>query len=612
MAGRDLFVLGINGYDHDVSACLLRDGAVVAAIAKERLTRVKHDAGFYQEVVDYCLEAAGIPLERVDLVVRNCYVLPVPELERRLVHQRRDFNLTPREREQALVHPLFLAPPERAATVSHHLAHAYSAFAPSPFRDGVVMVVDGVGSYRSDCTEPVPAGSEAPPLARESESWYRFRDGQIEPLRKYWLQPARGFLNDEFIGMAGLGALYSRVSTYVFGDWDKCGEVMGLAPYGRPGRAPLLSLGADGGLEVPDWTEAMEHPFLGRTDAAWEASPHRAEWEDLALRVQEDLEEVLLARARRLHAETGAENLCIAGGVGLNCVANGRIVAETPFKNVFIQPAAGDDGIALGCALYGHLALRGGQRSFVQSHSFFGRTYGEAEVADAARGALRVLCASKSRRDDAPARAAALLAEGKVIGWFQGGSEFGPRALGHRSILADPRDPGMKDHVNARVKNRQSFRPFAPAVLAERAGEWFEGETESPFMLLAKRVRPEARDRIPAVVHVDNTARVQTVRKEDDPRFHALIEAFAARTGVPVVLNTSFNLRGEPIVETPRDAVEGFLASRLDALVLHDLVLRKRWIHRALFPLVRLLVRSRRTLRSDVLMERVALGVLEK
>ena len=611
MAGRETWILGLNCYDHDVSACLLRDGVVVAAVAKERVTRIKHDAGFYGEAVDYCLDAAGIPLERVDLVVRNSYVLPVPEMERRLLHQVRDYYLTPRERAAALAHPLFLAPPERAPTVSHHLAHAYSAFAPSPFREGVVMVVDGVGSYRSDCTEPVPAGSEAHPLARESESWYRFRDGAIEPIRKFWLEPSRGFLQEEFTSMAGLGALYSRVSTYVFGDWNKCGEVMGLAPYGRPGGAPLMTLHGDGRLEVPEWTAERRNPFLGRTDKAWESSPHRAEWEDLAFRVQEDAERVLLERARRLHAETGAENLCIAGGVGLNCVANGRLAAESPFKRVFIQPAAGDDGIALGAALYGHLALRGGKRAFEQAHSFFGRTYRDEEIAAATKGFLPALCASRRRRDDVVERTADLLAAGKVVGWVQGGSEFGPRALGHRSILADPRGPGMKDHVNARVKRRQSFRPFAPAVPLERAAEWFEDGPESPYMLLVRRVREAAKGRIPAIVHVDGTARVQTVRREVDPRFHALLEAFGARTGVPVLLNTSFNLRGEPIVETPRDAVEGFLASRLDALVIHDRVLEKRWVHAALFPLVRLLVRSRRTFASDALMERVALNALD-
>ncbi len=597
-----MFILGINAYDHDVAACLLRDGVPVAAIAKERITRVKHDAGFYAEVVDYCLDAAGIALDQVDLVVRNSYALPVAELERRLLHEDRPYNLTPRERLEALRHPLFLAPDgPRVATVSHHLAHAWSAFAASPFREGAVMVVDGVGSYRSDVTEPVPADSEAPPLARESESWYAFRDETLEPVRKFWLEPSRGFLNDEFVRMAGLGALYSRVSTYVFGDWNKCGEVMGLAPLGRLHGAPLMRLDGDR-LVVPDWTEALRHPFLGEDDGAWERSPFQEEWRDLARRVQEDAETVLLARARRLHEVTGAENLCIAGGVGLNCVANGRILEESPFKRVFIQPAAGDDGIALGAALYGHSALRGKRRAFVQRTAFLGRTHGPAAAAEAARGPLVALSSSVRRRADAPERAAELLAAGKVVGWVQGGSEFGPRALGHRSILADPRDPSMKDHVNARVKHRQAFRPFAPAVLAERAKEWFEGEAPSPFMLLARRVRPGAAKRIPAVVHADGTARVQTVDREDDPRFHALIAAFEARTGVPVVLNTSFNLRGEPIVETPADAVDCYLRSRLDALVMEDLVLEKRGIHGPLFGLVSALSRARSTLRSRALL----------
>jgi carbamoyltransferase len=610
MAERELYVLGINAYDHDVSACLLRDGVPVAAVAKERLTRLKHDAGFYQEVVDYCLEAAGIELGRVDLVVRNCYVLPVDEIETRLLHQNREYHLTPRERLQALRHPLFHAKSERIASVSHHLAHAYSAFAACPFEEGAVMVVDGVGSYRSDVTEPIPAGDDAHALARESESHYVFRGASITPVRKFWLEPARGFLSDEFANMAGLGALYSRVSTYVFGDWNKCGEVMGLAPYGRPGRPPLLRLEGDR-LVVPDWDGAMAHPFLGGTDGEWETSAFRAEWEDLARRVQEDTETVLVERAKRLHAATGMENLCIAGGVGLNCVANGRIVEETPFKRVWIQPAAGDDGIALGCALYGHVALKGRKRGWVMKSAGLGRVYGEEAIASATRTGLVRMSASCRKREDAPARAAELIASRKVVGWVQGGSEFGPRALGRRSILADARDPGMKDHVNARVKHRQSFRPFAPAVLAEKAREYFEGEAESPFMLLVKKVRPEARAKIPSIVHVDGTARVQTVRAEDEPELHALLRAFDARTGVPVVLNTSFNLRGEPMVETPGDAVECFLRSRLDALVVGDRVLEKRFTHAMFFPLIRAMARASGSLRSDAFRERVVLRLLE-
>ena len=562
-------------------------------------------------MVDYCLEAAGIPLERLDLVVRNSYVLPVGEMERRLRHRHHEYHLPARERLQALDSPLFLGSAPRVVDVSHHLAHAYSAFAASPFEEGAVMVVDGVGSYRSDVTEAMPACPEVPPLSRESESYYRFRGREITCLRKEWLLPSKGFLNEEFYEMAGLGALYSRVSTYMFGDWNKCGEVMGLAPYGRAGHPPLLSL-RDGVLDVPAWDDGFHHPFVGKTDGEWEGSLFRKEWEDLAFRVQEDAERVLVARAKWLHEATGARNLCIAGGVGLNCVANGKILERSPFESIWIQPAAGDDGIAIGCARYGHLQVRGHRRTFVQKHSFLGREYGEEEIDEALSGPL-VRSSLRTRLEgNAPARAAELLAGGKVLGWFQGGSEFGPRALGHRSILADARDPAMKDHVNARVKHRQSFRPFAPAVLAHRAVEWFEGEAESPFMLLVRRVRPDRRDRIPSIVHVDGTARVQTVREEENPVLHALLLAFEERTGVPVVLNTSFNLRGEPIVETPRDAVECLLRTRMDALVLHDRVVEKHAVGRALFPVVARITRARGALRSGAILEGMAHQVLNK
>jgi carbamoyltransferase len=609
MADGTGWILGVNAYDHDVSAALLRDGVPVVAIAKERLTRVKHDAGFYGVAVDACLEAAGISLDDVDLVVRDCYVLPVEAMERHLRVRASEYHLPHRERPEALRHPLFGAAGPRVATVSHHLAHACSAFALSPFREGVVMVVDGVGSYRGDVTEPVPADSEAPPLAREAESWYSFRDGAITPLRKFWLPSRPGLLNEDFFHMEGLGALYSRVSTYAFGDWNLCGEVMGLAPYGRPGLEPLVRLEGDR-LVFREWPPELCHPFPGGGDAVWEASPFRPEREDLARRIQEDAEEVLLGRARALHAATGAENLCLAGGVALNCVANGRIVEETPFRNVWIQPAAGDDGIALGAALHGHLALRGGRRPPPMRSASLGPVYPPERMRAAASGALVRAAAARSLPADLPRRAAALLARGKVLGWVRGGSEFGPRALGNRAILADPRDAAMKDHVNARVKHRQAFRPFAPVVTAERAGEFFEGAAESPFMLLAKKVKPAARGRIPAVVHVDGTARVQTVRKEDDPLLHALLEAFDAVAGVPVLLLTSFNLRGEPLVETPEDAVECFLRSRLDALVLGDLLLEKRLLARPFHPLVRSLAWGGGSLRSEGVREKLLARLL--
>jgi carbamoyltransferase len=580
------YVLGINAYDHDCSACLLRDGEIAVAIAKERINRVKHASGFYQEAVDYCLNAEGITLHDVDLVVRNCYVMPVEEIEQRLSHQDMQGYLSETERPQAATNPLFLSKSNNVVTVSHHLAHAHSAFAASPFEEGVVMVVDGVGSYLADVTEEFPASDKTSPLARESESYYKFSGSKIEALKKVWLEPARGFLSDEFYSMAGLGALYSRASSYIFADWNKCGELMGLAPYGRPNRVhPLLDI-KNGELKVPDWTEEFNRPYLVEGEQDWESSPSMQHWKDLAWRVQDDTERVLLERARWLRETTGAKNLCIAGGVALNCVANGRIVREAGFDNVWIQPAAGDDGIAIGCAYYGHLQLQKKPRTYVLTNAYFGRAYQDEEI-EAAAGKRLVRMATKSTQSqNVCADTAKILSEGKVIGWFQGGSEFGPRALGNRSIIADPRKAEMKDILNKRVKHRQAFRPFAPIVLAERASEVFEGDAESPFMLVAMHVRPEWRDKIPAIVHVDGTARVQTVRKEDNERLHSLLKEFDALTGVPVLLNTSFNVKGEPIVETPSDAIECFLTTGIDYLILHERVMTKNAFHRVLAPIL--------------------------
>ena len=586
MSKKPAYVLGINAYDHDVSACLLRDGEIAYAITKERITREKHDTGFYQEVIDYCLAAEGIKLNDVDLVVRNCYVLAVEDMEERLSYEDVPEFLGTNERKQAAASPLFRAKSGKVVTVSHHLAHAYSAFAACPFQEGVVMIVDGVGNYACDIRELGQLTEGVEPLARESESYYRFKGSELETLKKVWLAPTRGFLSDEFFFMAGLGALYSRVSSYIFGDWNKCGEVMGLAPYGRPDRlAPLLHI-EDGNLVVPEWTAALDKLWLPEVDKDWEQSPNKPHWQDLAWRVQDDTETVLLERARWLRETTGAKNLVIAGGVGLNCVANGRLVREAGFDNVWIQPAAGDDGIAIGCAYYGYLHLQGKKRSFVMTHSNLGREYGDKDLDEALAAGFTRLETQAQRSENIFADTAKLLSEGKVLGWFQGRSEFGPRALGNRSIIADPRTAEMKDILNKRVKHRQAFRPFAPIVIAERAAEIFEGEGESPFMLVAKHVRPEWKDRIPAIVHVDGTARVQTVRRETNERLYRLLEAFEALTGVPVLLNTSFNVKGEPIVETPRDAMACFLATGIDHLVVHDTVISKNVMHRVLSPLV--------------------------
>src|SRR5437868_3807045 len=581
------YVLGLNTYDHDVSACLLKDGKIAFAIAKERITREKHASGFYKEVIDYCLKAEGITLDDIDLVVRNSYILPVPDMEERLAHQDMPGFLSYAEREEAEKHPLFRSSSDKVVSISHHLAHAYSAFAASPFEEGVVMIVDGVGSYRSDAMEKLAADDTGSPLARESESYYRFSGTELECLKKVWLEPSRGMLNEEFYSMPGLGALYSRASTYVFGDWNKCGELMGLAPYGRREQFKSLLEMQNGELRVPSWNAGFKQPyFMGAGD--WEKHPAMRHWEDLAWRVQDDTENVLLARTRWLRETTGAKNLCIAGGVALNCVANGRIAREGGFENVWIQPAAGDDGIAIGCAYYGWLEVLKQRRTSVMEHAFTGRTYGEHEIVNELQKPLVRIQTKPVRSDDICRDTAKLLADQKVIGWFQGPSEFGPRALGNRSLLADPREARMKDILNSRVKHRQAFRPFAPIVLAERMTDIFEGEEDSPFMLIAKPVRPEWRDKIPGIVHVDGTARVQTVREATNPKLYRLLKEFEALTGVPVLINTSFNVKGEPIVETPQDAMICFLTTGIDHLVLHDTLISKNAMHRVVAPLVKI------------------------
>lgn len=586
MADKPIYVLGLNVYDHDVAACLLRDGEVAFAIEKERITREKHATGFYQEVIEYCLQAEGIKFSDIDLVVRNCYILPVEEMEERLKYQDAPNFLSVEEREQAATHPCFLTNSDKVITISHHLAHAYSAFAASPYDEGAVMIVDGVGSYCADVMEPDPTDPKPNPLSRESESYYTFKDTELTTLKKVYMTPARGFFSDDFFNMPGLGALYSRVSSYIFGDWNKCGEVMGLAPYGRPNAMkPLLELRGED-LIVPAWTRKLDKPWLEDSGEDWEKSPAMQHYRDLAWQVQDDTENVLLARARWLREKTGAKNLVVAGGVALNCVANGRLVREAGYENIWFQPAAGDNGIALGCAYYGHLAVLNKPRpeKMKLRHAYFGRPYSDEQV-DAALSRTFVKLETKQERpEDICKEAARLLADGNIFAWVQGRSEFGPRALGNRSILADPRSADVKDKLNRRVKFRQAFRPFAPIVLRERVDEVFEGDEESPYMLVVKRVRPEWKDRVAGIVHVDGTARVQTVIEETNPKLYRLLKEFEAITGVPVLVNTSLNVRGEPIVETPEDAVACFLGTGIDYLAIHDRLVSKAWTHRFVSP----------------------------
>ncbi len=551
-----MVVLGIGGGLHDLSACLVEDGRLRVAIEQERLTRLKHscdhgaltdgylardfrpyrrqmmrDKRIRDQEVEYCLGALGLRAEDVDAVVTSHFT--------RFGYLYRFDHLPAR----ALM---------RTTNLNHHLAHAASAFLVSPCEEAAVVVVDSFGSHTSG-------------RRSEATSIWRGRGTELTRLRTFDSSLAPG----EAVGHS-LGTFYSDMTIAAGFRVLDAGKTMGLAPYGGPRYLDRLRefvrLGPDGQVDldvryrqaVQRWAAEAADPDAFHADLAWAA--------------QSVLEDCLLHIARAAMAQAGCRALCLAGGVALNSVANGRILEELEPSALFVQPASNDAGLAIGNAFWHYHAQQPTPaRAYRMDTAYLGRPYGPEEI-DAA--VARLPGRLRSRRVPAPEEEAAeRLARGEIVGWFQGRSEFGPRSLGNRSLLADPRRAEMKDTLNRRVKHREPFRPFAPAVLAEAQADWFELGEDSPFMLLVARVRAAQRPRIPAVTHVDGTARVQTVRREHNPLFHGLIAAFARRTGVPVVLNTSFNDRGDPIVETPGDALEMFLHSDIDALLLGDLLI---------------------------------------
>ncbi|MDQ0141895.1 carbamoyltransferase family protein [Cupriavidus necator] len=576
-----MYTLGINAAYHDSAACLVRDGEVVAAAEDERFTHIKHgkrpvpftawELPFH--AIDYCLGEAGIALRDVDHVA---YAFD-PALM--LGARRRDATVTlplePSAQGAPAGHespwdPLFLsyvvnaprqlasgAPHHLAARfrgvrhdgpfrwhfVEHHMGHEASAFLAAPYARCAVLTMDGRGE-RATTSYGVFDGKE-----------YR-RIKQID-------------LPDS------LGLLYERVTRHLgFLHSSDEYKVMALASYGQPAHLDvfrdMVRRDAEGGYRV---AQADLAALLGPPRERGEAfgSAHF----DIARSLQEVLEETVVGMTTWLAEATGERQLAMAGGVALNCVMNARVRDRSPFDEVWVQPAAGDAGTALGAALWIDFLQRGRPaRHWSMEHAYLGPAYGEDEIAaflDWARLPYR-------RLDDLAGQTAELLAQNKIIGWFQGRMEFGPRALGARSILASPIDPGMQQRLN-QIKDREDFRPVAPVVMQERAPDWFSaakpGRGEAPFMLFIYDVRPEQAARIPAVCHVDGTARVQTVRREQNPAYYDLLAAFERRTGVPILVNTSFNTRGEPIVCTPRDAVECFWTSPLDALVIGPFLLEK-------------------------------------
>ena len=547
-------VLGVNR-TQDASVCLMRGSQLQWAIQKERLTRQKHHWGRTGDFASF-YEPRLAGLEQAIDVLVECYSSDAEQ-----------DKLAAYERE--LAGSLVLAPNCRRAHISHHLAHVYSVFHPSPFTNAAVMIVDGQGSPVSALTEHWWGAASVPGNWCEVASFYRADRERIDCIDKQvW--------NRDDDQLVGLGMFYFLLTQALFPGHGNEGKVMGLAPHGDPHALGLPPLHVDGcKVTIPrQWRETLREG--GRFRYQGKGDPRFADIAALAAAGQRAFEDALIRAAHWLHRETGADNLCFAGGTGLNCSANERLLRETPFRRVFIPPAPSDAGTALGCAIYGLTELAGERCDFRWQNDYLGPEPSRADLEAALDGADDLLVERIEHTGELCARVTDLICEGKVVGLFHGRSEFGPRALGHRSILGDPRRAFMRDWINDKVKLREWFRPLAPVVLLEHADRYFNICTESPFMQYAAPVRPDAASVVPAITHVDCTARLQTVGLDDDPFLRALLQAFDERTGVPVLLNTSFNGKDEPIVETPAEALETFRNTPMHALVMPPYVLKKR------------------------------------
>lgn len=546
-------VLGVNR-TQDASICLMHGSQLAWAIQKERLTRHKHHWGKPGDV-------------------RNIYHPRLPGLDRPVDVLVECFSSDTEaarlpEYEAELDAVLRFSPGSRRTRISHHLAHVYSVFHPSPFSEAAVMVVDGQGSPVSELTEHWSGAAGVPGDWREVSSFYRASRERVECIGKQvW--------DRDDARLVGLGMFYFLLTQAMFPGEGNEGKVMGLAPHGDPRAHGLPPLEVDGArVRIPAaWRAILAERGRFRYGAP---GVRFSDCANLAAAGQRAFEDALLEVARWLHAATGAENLCFAGGTGLNCSANERLLRETPFRRVFIPPAPSDAGTAIGCALYGLAEVARQRCDWRWTNDYLGPEPPLSGIEAAVAEADDLVVERVRGRDGICGRMLALLCAGKVVGLYQGGSEFGPRALGHRSILGDPRHPHIRDWINARVKLREWFRPLAPVVLEERADEFFDVPGPSPFMQFAAPVRPSMAPRVPAITHVDCTARLQTVGPNDDPLLRALLRGFEARTGIPVLLNTSFNGKDEPIVETPLEAIASFRRMPLHALVMPPFVLRKR------------------------------------
>jgi carbamoyltransferase len=591
-----MYILGLSCYFHDAAAALLCDGQLVAAAEEERFTRKKHDYEFPEHAIHFCLRTAGITAADLEYVV--FFEKPFVKFERLLLSNMQTFPSSYRVFREAMVTWLSdklwikhhiqkrLGVPESKLLFSeHHLSHAASAFFCSPFEEAAILTVDGVGEW---ATASLGVG----------------KGTDIQ-------------LRQEIRFPHSLGLLYSAFTAFLGFEVNE-GEykVMGMAPFGSPRYVDkvhrLIRLGGDGSFELnmdyfsfhysadqtfnrrfvdlfgpprdPQanfFTPCSGYPvYFGKKPVNYDELGRQNEYyADIAASIQAVIEEALLHMARHAHQETGLKRLCMAGGVALNSVANARILRETPFEEIYVQPAAGDGGGAVGAALYAYHMVLGKPRRFIMEHAYWGEEH-SASAVDAFLTEENIPYRRFDDEEKLLGHVVDRLQAGKVIGWSQGRFEWGPRALGHRSILADPRRSDMKDIVNVKIKFREPFRPFAPSVLAERTEDYFvlpEAGRHYPgrFMLYVVDVREDKRHTLPAITHIDGTGRLQTVHRGVNPRYYRLIDTFGKATGVPVLLNTSFNLRGEPIVNTPREAFNTFSRSGMDVLVLGDHVIEK-------------------------------------
>ncbi len=594
-----MYLLGISAFYHDSAACLLKDGQIIAAAQEERFTRKKHDAGFPHHAILYCLKEAEISANKIDNVV--FYEKPFIKFERLLetylAFAPKGFKSFTKSmpiwikdklfQKSALIKQLKSTLDEninwneRILFSEHHLSHAASAFYPSPFESAAVLTLDGVGEWT---TTSVAVGNGR----------------NLNVIKEIHFPHS-------------LGLLYSAF-TYYIGFKVNSGEykVMGLAPYGKPRYADLIkekiiNIGKNGSFQLDmsyfDFATGLRmtnekfDKLFGGPPRASETKITQREM-DLAASVQKVTEEILLELAKSIAKETGESNLCLAGGVALNCVANGILLRENIFSNIWIQPAAGDAGGALGAALSAwYLHYKNGRslskERDAMNGGYLGPEFSESEIEDQLKacGAVYKKCSKNELLDEV----VSALANEKVVGWMQGRMEFGPRALGGRSIIADPRSPTMQKQLNLKVKYRENFRPFAPSVLREDVNEWFELNSDSPYMLLVAEVKKEKcrtmskteealfgieklnvlRSSIPATTHVDYSARIQTVHADTNPLYHSMISKFKEKTGCPIVINTSFNVRGEPIICTPTDAFKCFMGTEMDMLTVGNYILYK-------------------------------------